>query len=745
MLRPSSLLYSAVTLASIAALSACQSLGREFQEPTLNGKMPTQLTTRTMEKLDSSEGTAQGSSSIIVDETAFMVRPAKQQSDLLPDFQVKAISATESGVQDAMQLMLEGSGLTLNIEGGPRAMERFGATSIQNAKGSLRSVLDTMSDQLGFFWSTKGKTLTIEPDRMFVVELPPVLAEDSLASMSNTMQYLGARDTYLDRMARTLMFRANRKTLAVIDQYLDGIRATRSMLVYEIQVYQVDLTDGNQQGIAWNTLTGSSLTRAKLITDGVTDTTSAGSTSGGGTTSTSSTLSDLATSFALTASGSGLGAVIMGPNFSLNSLVTFLKTQGLVKTVSQPRLAMLNGSKGMLRVGETVTYVSKVGSNVTTGVSQVTVETKDLRTGLELGITGEEHDSTITTRVSLLLSELVRFNKYTTLGTDLSLPDVTDRQLNTTIRLPAGYTALLGGITVTRESDDRQSGVPNNTKVQEVKRSEMVMVLKPTIVRFKKRDEPSPTVTAAAAAVPAVPAPISVAPVAVVAPVSPPAPAPVAVPQVSAPAVASNPVPVSMAPLPATVATSPVAVAAPAVPAPVSLTPVAVVAPAPAAPVPAIQAIVVTPIVVPQVNAPAVASNPEPVSTAPVPGSAAASPVAVTAPASVAGPDARVTLPLAVVAPVSSPPERQTAPPAPIRSSGIDAPPRVNVFNQPKVIAIPAATPMVQAKPTFVQAEVIRSSQAPFQQSNNPVYFSPPADTGGSMMSFSDFQPGAKK
>jgi MSHA biogenesis protein MshL len=480
------LLKSTVALAAVAVLGGCMTLGREFKEPVPVTKFPTQTSPKTMERMPSEEPEGPADSAISVDETAFMVRPMKPQEVNLPDFYVHNMSATESGVQDSLQLMLEGSGLTLNVEGGPRAMERFGATSIQNVHGGLRAVLDTLSEQIGFFWSASKGTLTIEPDRMFVVELPPVLAEDSLASMANTMQFLGARDTYLDRMSRTLVFRANRKSLGVIDQYLDGVRATRSMLVYEIKVYQVDLSDDNTQGISWNALNGSTLQRPKLVADGVTD---AGK-----------VVSDLAKTFALTSSGAGLGAVLMGPKFSVDALVQFLKTQGSVKTVSQPRLAMLNGAKGMLRVGETTTYVSKVGSNLASGISQVTVETKDLRTGLELGITGEEHDSTIYTRVSLSLSELVRFNKYTTLGTDLNLPDVTDRELNTAIRMPAGYTALLGGITVTRETDDRAKGIQNNTKQQSVQRSEIVMLVKPTIVRFKKRVPDAPVAVVAAAA-----------------------------------------------------------------------------------------------------------------------------------------------------------------------------------------------------------------------------------------------------
>lgn len=400
----------------------------------------------------------------------FMVKSSRPQGGVLPIIQVKGLSVTESGLQDALQLVLGGTGMSLHIEGGPRALERNGPVSLHNISGSLRQVMDQLAGAMGFFWSATDNVLTIEPDRLFVVELPPVLSEDTLAGLTNTIQVLGAKDVYLDRMARSLVFHANARGITQVEQYLAKIRDTRSMVVYELQVYQVDLTDSTKQGVDWNKLGGSTLARAKPI--GYTSPT-AGDTS-----------SDLAKAFSLTKTGAGLGAVVMGPMFNIDVLVNFLKTQGTVKTVTQPRLAMLNGTKGMLRVGQSTTYVSKVGSNLSSGVSQVTVETKDLRTGLELSLVGDESDNTIYTRVSLNLSELIRFQKFTALGTDLTLPEVNDRDLQTSIRLPAGYSAILGGITVSRSAAERNIGAATNYIDNDVKKSELVIVLKPTVVRF---------------------------------------------------------------------------------------------------------------------------------------------------------------------------------------------------------------------------------------------------------------------
>jgi len=546
---------TALCAAIVLFLAGCQSFNREVVEPKAVTKFPSDIAPKTIAKVETTGVDADGESAIQVDETAFMVRPMRPQEVDLPDFYVRGISVTESGIADSLQLMLEGSGLTLNIEGGPRALERYGATSAQNVSGGLRKVLDSLSDQIGFFWSASNNTLTIEPDQLFVVELPPVLGEDSLASMSNTIQFLGARDTYLDRLARTMVFRANRKVLKNVDQYLASVRATRSMLVYQIQVLQVDLTDGNTTGLSWSAIAGANMEGALN---------SAAST---GLSGAAAAVADASKTVSLASTSTGLGAVIKGPKFNVSALIDYLQTQGSVKTLSQPRLAMLNGSKGSLRVGETTTYVSKVGSNISSGVSQVTVETKDLHTGFELGLQGEEHDGTVYTRVGLDLSELVRMNPYTTLGTVLSLPDTTDRELHTTIRLPAGYTALLGGITVNRESDTRNSGIQQNGKNQAVERSEIVMILKPTIVRFKKRADPVLAAAPAPAPAPVLHVPAIQAPP----PIFTPAKAEVAAPQpANAPALAlPAPVPAvaaasvaASAAAPATVVAAPAAAAA---------------------------------------------------------------------------------------------------------------------------------------------------------------------------------------
>jgi MSHA biogenesis protein MshL len=459
----------------MAAAGGC-AFNREFRAPdvttdTTPAKDIATVTPGTSGEIDL--GSALG-----ISPTTFMVRSVRPMGGTLPDVVVRNLSVTESGLQDALQLLLSGTGLGLQIEGGPRAFERHGPVTLQGLGGSLTQVIDRLAGAFGFYWTVEDNVVVVEPDRQFVVELPPVLAEDSLAGMTNILQTLGAKDVFLDRIGRGLALRANSRALKQIEQYLERVRETRSMVVYEMQVYQVDLSDTSQRGLDWGRLGASSLDRAKPI--GATTPTAA-------TSSDATVASDLAKAIAITPSAGGLGVVIRGPTFDLDALVQFLKTQGTVKTVSQPRLAMMTGAKGMLRVGQSDTVVSRVGSSLSSGVSQVTAETRDIRTGLELSLVAEESDRTIYTRVSLSLSQVLQLKERSVLGTNLTLPQIADRDLETVIRMPPGYSAVLGGITVNRGASQRDIGAATNLATTDVTQSEFVIVLKPTIIRFSGR------------------------------------------------------------------------------------------------------------------------------------------------------------------------------------------------------------------------------------------------------------------
>ncbi|MFN7505726.1 MAG: hypothetical protein ACK5Q1_09205, partial [Limnobacter sp.] len=135
-------------------------------------------------------------------------------------------------------------------------------------------------------------------------------------------------------------------------------------------------------------------------------------------------------------------------------------------------------------VGQSTTFVSRVGSQIVNGVAQSTADTQNLRTGLEVSLTGESHDSTIYTRINISITELLALKRFTALGVDLNLPEVADRELKTQVRCRPGDTILLGGITVSRAQDDSQEGLGIFSKVKSTKQTELVVTIRPRLLMF---------------------------------------------------------------------------------------------------------------------------------------------------------------------------------------------------------------------------------------------------------------------
>jgi type II secretory pathway component GspD/PulD (secretin) len=329
--------------------------------------------------------------------------------------------------------------------------------------------MNQLGEIMGFFWMvSESGVLRIMPEQQFVVTMPPVLNEDSMAGVTNTMQYLGAKDVYLDRINRSLVFRANRRALTDIKSYMDKARATRSLIVYDMNVLQVDLNDSSNMGIRW-----------ELYKTGTGINTAPDSGIIGGSASDS-----LSRVTQISRSSTGIETLIFGENFSTNFLLDFLRSQGDVKTLSQPKIGLMNGTNGNIRVGQSTTFVSRVGSQIVNGVAQSTADTQNLRTGLEVSLTGEAHDATIYTRINISITELLALKRFTALGVDLNLPEVADRELKTQIRCRPGDTILLGGITVSRAQDDSQEGLGIFSKVKSTKQTELVVTIRPRLLMF---------------------------------------------------------------------------------------------------------------------------------------------------------------------------------------------------------------------------------------------------------------------
>ncbi len=389
-------------------------------------------------------------------ETAFTIKkPDRTQT--LPNKYIRHLSVTEAGLYDVIQLLFEDTAVAVTFEGGSENMRRYGPVTVYNLHGTLTEVMNQLASSMGFFWSFKDNALTIESEQQFVIELPPILNDDNLAGLSNTFQYLGVRDSFLERNGRSIVFRCNQKVLRSVEEYLTKVRQSRSMIVYDLQILQVDLKDGSRMGIKWNDYTKTQNT---------------------------DTANKAFSGLSATAGNTGFDVFLVGRTFQNKALIEFLNSQGTVKSLSKPRMGVMSGTKGSLRVGQTTTIVAKVGRDLSSTISQTTVETKDVKTGLDLNIFGEEHDKTIYTRINLSITELLRLTRYQALGIDLNLPELADREMKTQVRSRAGDTILLGGIVINKAENDRSIGTAINQSNDTITQSELVIVIRPRLVIF---------------------------------------------------------------------------------------------------------------------------------------------------------------------------------------------------------------------------------------------------------------------
>ncbi len=191
-----------------------------------------------------------------------------------------------------------------------------------------------------------------------------------------------------------------------------------------------------------------------------------------------------------------IGEINLSP-IDFNLFVNALEEQGAVRTLSQPRLNLLNGSPGVLTVGESVRYISKVVAMRSGDSGQVdySIETEDVMSGLSFSVVcnvlGDDEVVLYLTPVISRLREI----EYTLFGAaevEIGLPTVALRQMTTMAKIRDGDLLILGGL-IDELEDKSDTEVPFLGRLPGVKwlfrnelkkktRRELIIVLRPHIL-----------------------------------------------------------------------------------------------------------------------------------------------------------------------------------------------------------------------------------------------------------------------
>jgi hypothetical protein len=156
-------------------------------------------------------------------------------------------------------------------------------------------------------------------------------------------------------------------------------------------------------------------------------------------------------------------------------------------------------------VGNTLRYISQTQTTAattttsggTTANPTVTVTTDKLDLGLKVDLAGDFEEDTIFTAVKIDLTNLTKLENFSSgtgdNATTLQLPQTNERSLETSVRVRPGDTILIAGIQQTKDSKN-STGTPEvaglsaqTYKAESTARSELVIVMRPRVIRFVPR------------------------------------------------------------------------------------------------------------------------------------------------------------------------------------------------------------------------------------------------------------------
>jgi hypothetical protein len=392
-----------------------------------------------------------------------ILRPSRKSGGKIPSNEIIGpFEMREETLAAALELVMADKNI-------PMAFQTDKATTntitFTNLKGTMADVVEKLCSLADLYCTYDNGTLLIKETETFTVSLPPMIT-DNYAPFVNGLKAITGGQTYVDDLTGSLIYTATQRNNKQALEYFERLRANTAMIIYEIQIWEVQLTDKNQTGIDWEAFNGTIGNYGfDLLRDGTPSITGA----------------------------LGLGAQYTSANLTVDAVLNFLQTQGAVKTVSQPQLTVLSGSKAKLRVGNKQDYISQITRTVGVNTADnVSVATSKLETGLNIEINSAWDNGTVYGGLKIDLQNLIRIDKIDVGTTSIQLPETSDRNLETKIRVRPGDAVIIGGIVEERSALD-QTGLPGGSKPifttskdKQGRNTELVFMLRPRVVVYTK-------------------------------------------------------------------------------------------------------------------------------------------------------------------------------------------------------------------------------------------------------------------
>jgi MSHA biogenesis protein MshL len=321
------------------------------------------------------------------------------------------------------------------------------------------------------------------------------------------------RSVIVNPHSGVVLVRALPAELRAVGDYLRATRlSVERQVMLEAKIVEVTLSNAYQAGINWAAFFNDRASIGQLgpgtiLQPGRGDrrfqASGAGTIAGGG--DNLSVLNPAVSAFAgrdfvnHASTGSVFGLALATPNFS--ALLQFLETQGNVQVLSSPRVATLNNTKAVLKVGTDEFFVTNVTTTSTTsGTSTVqspSVTVQPFFSGIVLDVTPQiDEYNNIILHIHPSVSEVTESTRVVNLGGQIAeirlpLAKSTVSETDTVVRVTDGNIVAIGGL-MSVDIRDNRSGIPGvsdegpgrvlrNADISGRKK-ELVILLKPTLI-----------------------------------------------------------------------------------------------------------------------------------------------------------------------------------------------------------------------------------------------------------------------
>ena len=364
--------------------------------------------------------------------------------------------------------------------GGATAAPAAGAASATAKSGasSESGTNITTLDQVKF-WDT------LEQEVKSILSRPEDQYKQSKSNLtSDPKDSTGGEDDrhniFINKSAGLITVTGTGKQIKRLDTYIDDLeKKMQTQVMIDVKMYSVIFTDGSTTGIDWSQIY--SLQNFKAGFNSADRTNVSGSTFDGAyegdkvqklmqTGATVDATTGITTPTYAMADAAGVRAPVsavsklftLSNSISINNLLMFLKTQGDVYAISNPKIMTLNNQPALITAGTELFYKTLTTSTLAggaTGTQSSSEVVSSVFSGVLLDITPEiSKDGMITLRINPSVSETA-----STLSADNTLrtmpPDLSRRQISSVVSVQDGSRIVLGGL-INRKSTNTTTKIP---------------------------------------------------------------------------------------------------------------------------------------------------------------------------------------------------------------------------------------------------------------------------------------------